>query len=61
MMPLLKVTLSKTSMGVGEYLQIISADQQTVNIVLIAERIEVLDVREQPAKPPGGTGGGKRK
>lgn len=61
MIPLLKVTLSKTSMGAGEYMQIISSDQQTVNIVLIAEQIEVLDVRERPAKTPGGTGGGKRK
>lgn len=60
MIPLLKVTLSRTSMGVGQYMQIISADQQTVNIVLIAERIEVLDARDQ-AKPPAGTGGGKRK
>ena len=61
MIPLLKVTLSQTSMGVGQYMQIISADQQTVNIVLIAERIEVLDVRESKPKSPGGTGGGKRK
>ena len=41
----LRVTVSKTSSGNAEYLQVLSDDQVSVNIVLIAETIEVTDAR----------------
>lgn len=40
----LHITLSKTSDGKNEYLQILSSDM-TVNIVLIAEKFDVQDSR----------------
>jgi hypothetical protein len=41
----LKVTISKTSDGKSDYMQIISADVISVNIVLVSEKIEVEDAR----------------
>jgi len=41
----LKVTITPTANGKDEYIQIMSSDQLTVNIVLIASKIEVLDTR----------------
>lgn len=41
----LKITLSKTADGQHDYLQIMSADQFAINIVLIAHKITVMDVR----------------
>jgi len=40
----LKVTVTKTSKGTSDYVQILSEDL-TVNVVLIAEEIEVEDHR----------------
>lgn len=41
----LKITITKTSDGLSEYVQILSADQLSVNVVLIAQKITVLDTR----------------
>ena len=41
----LTVTVSKTSDGQDDYLQILSADSFSVNIVLISSKITVQDVR----------------
>lgn len=43
--PPLTVTLSKTSDGQDDYLQIMSLDQFSVNIVLISSKITVKDAR----------------
>lgn len=43
----LRVTLSKTSRGDQDYMQVMSEDQYSVNIVLIADSIEVLDSRKR--------------
>jgi len=42
---ILKVTITKTSTGKYDYIQIMSDDQTAVNIVLIAGKIEVKDHR----------------
>ena len=42
----LNVTITKTSRGDQEYVQIISDDVLTVNIVLVADKITVQDFRE---------------
>ena len=41
----LKLTLSKTSDGRSDYLQIMSDDLVSVNVVLVADQIEVSDYR----------------
>jgi len=41
------VTVSKTANGKQDYMQIISEDQFNTNIVLIADIIEIKDVREE--------------
>jgi hypothetical protein len=46
----LKITVTKTANGKQEYVQIMSDDQFTVNMVLIAQQIEVLDTRN-PMRP----------
>lgn len=43
--PSLTVTISKTADGSEDYMQIISADQFTLNIVLLSPSIEVNDSR----------------
>lgn len=42
----LNVTISKTSRGDKDYLQIMSEDAVSVNVVLVAEKITVKDHRE---------------
>jgi len=44
-----KITLSRTADGQQQYLQIISADQFSTNIVLLGE-FEVVDVRDLDKK-----------
>lgn len=41
----LTIRVTKTSDGKSDYVQIMSADQFTANVVLIADEIEVLDSR----------------
>lgn len=41
----LKITISKTSDGRQDYLQVMSDDMISVNVVLVAEKIEVSDAR----------------
>ena len=43
--PVLNVTLSKTSQGDSDYMQITSEDQVTINIVLIVGQIKIKDTR----------------
>lgn len=43
----LVISLSKTSDGQHEYLQILSTDQFSLNIVLIAEKFDIVDRREK--------------
>ncbi len=46
----LDVTITKTSTGKSDYIQIMSNDQVSVNIVLVAEEINVTDYRETGKK-----------
>lgn len=48
----LQVTISKTADGARDYLQVVSADQFTVNVVLIADVIAIVDARAKPTKKP---------
>lgn len=43
----LHITISKTRQGNQDYLQIMSDDLVSVNIVLIANKIEVQDARKK--------------
>lgn len=43
----LKVTVTKTADGKQDYVQIMSGDMLSVNVVLVADRIEVEDYREK--------------
>jgi len=43
----INVNISKTSNGTADYLQIMSDDMITINIVLIAEKITVIDRRPE--------------
>ena len=43
----LRIRVSKTSQGNQDYLQVMSDDMVSVNIVLIAERIEIDDARKR--------------
>ncbi len=48
-LPNLKLTLSKTRDGQHDYLQIVSADQFALNLMLVADKIEV-DERREPMR-----------
>ena len=41
----LTVTVTKTADGLADYVQIMSADQFSVNVVLISQKITVRDAR----------------
>ena len=43
----LNIIITKTSDGLREYIQIMSEDMITVNIVLVAEEIKVEDHRKE--------------
>lgn len=45
----LHLTVSKTADGMHDYLQVVAGDQFTVNVVLIADLIEIKDVRPKSA------------
>lgn len=45
----LKVTITKTSNGLCDYIQVMSEDMITVNVVLVAAQIEVVDMRPERA------------
>jgi len=47
----LKVLVSKTSHGDQDYLQIMSDDTVSVNVVLVAEKVEIEDARKRREKP----------
>lgn len=42
----LTVTISKTADGKDDYLQVLSLDQYSVNVVLISSKITLKDVRK---------------
>jgi len=46
----LNVTITKTSIGTADYIQIMSDDTVSVNIVLVAEEIKVADHRSRGEK-----------
>ena len=46
----LTITVTKTANGEADYLQVMSADQFAINIVLIAEQIEIEDLRPKEPK-----------
>ena len=48
----LRVTVSKTAQGDLDYLQIMSDDLVSVNVVLVADAIDVLDVRQKRRPAP---------
>ncbi len=39
------VTITKTSNGMADYIQVISEDHTSINVVIIAEEIVVVDYR----------------
>jgi hypothetical protein len=41
------ITVSKTSFGQGEYLQIMSPAGIPINIVLVVDEVEIIDQREK--------------
>lgn len=41
----LRILISKTANGQGEYLQVMSPDMVSINIVLVADRFELEDKR----------------
>lgn len=45
--PKYSVVISKTADGSADYMQILSLDQFSVNVVLIADQIELEDKREE--------------
>jgi hypothetical protein len=47
----LKITISPTADGGATYVQIISGDQLSVNVVLIAKQVDLADVRPR-FRPP---------
>lgn len=46
MLDLVRITVTKTADGQREYMQILTADALSVNVVLVADRIEIQDCRE---------------
>ena len=44
----LRVTITKTSDGESDYIQVMSEDMLAVNVVLVAEEIEIRDSRPKP-------------
>ena len=56
----LKITITKTSVGTAEYVQVMSDDTVSVNVVLVAGEIEVIDARpSEKRKTVSGTKGGR--
>ena len=49
----LTIQVTKTSRGDQDYVQIMSDDYLSVNIVLVADHIKVLDDRAKPAPKKG--------
>ncbi len=49
----LKVTITKTATGQGEYIQVMSDDKVSVNFVSVAEEIEVFAGRSDKAGKRG--------
>lgn len=47
----LTITVTKTSDGLREYVQIMSEDMISINIVLIAEKMEIEDYRKAKKIP----------
>lgn len=56
----LNVTVTKTSIGTADYIQIMSDDTISVNIVLVAEEIKIADHRSRGEKEPTSKSGEKK-
>ena len=48
----LRISISKTADGESDYLQIISSDQFSLNIVVIADSMEIKDTRPGAGRKP---------
>ena len=46
----LNITISKTADGKDDYIQIMSSDGLSINVVMIATEIRVYDTRPKPKK-----------
>jgi hypothetical protein len=53
MLNTVRVTILKTPQGGSDYLQLISDDSISLNVVVVAGRIEVNDSRSVPKKKVG--------
>lgn len=47
----LRIQVTKTSDGLRDYVQVMSADQLTINLVLLADKVVVSDLRDEQPKP----------
>jgi hypothetical protein len=47
----LRLTIAATSSGVGTYVQVMS-DDMLVNVVLVANEVELVDARPKPESKP---------
>ena len=56
MTDLLTITVSKTANGLKDYVQVMSGDAVSVNVVLIADRIKIIDSRSAPNDVPHDAG-----
>ena len=50
----LSIVVTKTADGLSDYVQIMSADMLSVNVVLVADAIEVKDSRPKPKRKQEG-------
>jgi hypothetical protein len=46
LIPEIRITVSKTADGKGDYVQVMSSDQFNVNLVVIAGKVTIADTRE---------------
>lgn len=46
----LRIQVTKTADGLREYVQIMSADQLTINLVLLADKVVITDQRDVQPK-----------
>lgn len=51
--PQIAITVSKTSDGESDYIQITSSDMMTLNVVLVATSVTIDDRRPTKKKPKG--------
>ena len=47
----LRIQVTKTSDGLRDYVQVMSADQLTINVVMLADKVVIRDLRDEQPKP----------